>query len=673
MEIDAVRMLKIKVWETTPSYRVLYAAGWRPAYPGIGKGAGQKTERRHSANDLGESPRGVGGERLQMHDMGLQEGWQGQPRGGGLAEAEAELAAGSGCAGKAGMFPPPLPDPLRVLVLGGGEADLLFLRRRAEGFRELKVRFEHAADLENSRQLLLRGEYDLCLLQPWGWEKPWFDLLRGAARNASPGPVLLLSDQQNPVLAAEARAAGAVDCLLLSELSPALLEQAMRYAVERHLLQRCLVRLATYDALSGLPNRRLFQDRLQQALALASRQGKMVGVLVLDLDRFKLINDTLGHGCGDRMLQEVARRLTSYVRRYDTVARMGGDEFVVIFPSLSEGENLGAAAARLLDVLTPPLELDGQEIFPSISVGIALHPFDGGDAETLLTHAHLAMEQAKVAGGNNYRFYSLEMNTQWRQRLTLESRLHRALERGEFLLHYQPQFDLESGRLIGVEALLRWQPPGEEMVFPRHFIPLLEDTGLIAPVGEWVLRTACAQNRLWQQAGLPPVRMSVNLSRRQLQQGDLVARVVEILADTGLDPQFLELELTESTVMQNIQENVEILRRLKDMGVALAIDDFGTGYSSLSCLKHFPLDRLKIDRSFITRIRRDHGDETITRTIILMAHSLKMRVVAEGVERPEQVEFLRANGCDEVQGFLLGRPVGSEEFAARLGQRTTRD
>jgi len=429
--------------------------------------------------------------------------------------------------------------------------------------------------------------------------------------------------------------------------------------------QANLYRLAHHDALTGLPNRLLFVDRLSQAMAQANRNERLVAVMLLDLDRFKAINDTLGHTMGDLLLRNVAERLVSCVREDDTVARLGGDEFTIMLPEIQYIQDAATVAQKILDAFTQPFFLDGHELFIGTSIGIALYPFNE-DLNLLLRDADIAMYEVKQQGGNNYQFYTTEMNTASLRRLSLEGALRRALERGEFVLHYQPQFDLVRNEIVGAEALIRWRHPDLGLLGPMEFIPLAEENGLIIPIGEWALRAACAQNRAWQLAGLPSLRMSVNLSVRQFYQKDLVDTVSRILEQTGLDSRYLELEITESCLMQNTQTTMAMLSEFNRMGVRFAIDDFGTGYSSLAYLKRFPIDTLKIDRSFVCDIGSDPDDAAIVKAIVALTRSLEMRVIAEGVETREQMDFLRAHRCDEIQGYLVSRPLPAEDFAALL-------
>jgi diguanylate cyclase (GGDEF)-like protein/PAS domain S-box-containing protein len=419
---------------------------------------------------------------------------------------------------------------------------------------------------------------------------------------------------------------------------------------------------ANYDALTGLPNRRLFHDRLEQDLKKAHRAGLSVALLFIDLDRFKNINDTLGHEAGDRVLKEVAERLLGCLRASDTVGRLGGDEFVVLLEELPQPLHVAAVAQKILAAVAKPYMLEAQEFHLTASIGISTYPADSDNMQSLLKNADIAMYRAKEQGKNNYQYYSAQMYVHSLERLELDSDLRRALERKEFLLHYQPRIDIVSGRITGMEALVRWQHPTKGLIPPMQFIPLAEETGLIVPIGEWVLKTACARNKSWQEQGLPPLRIAVNLSARQFAHENLLQDVSRVLDETGLNPAALEFEITESMVMHNPEHAVNLLTRLKAMGIHLAIDDFGTGYSSLSYLKRFPLDSVKIDRSFIRDLPGDADDAAITRAIIAMAHSLRLEVIAEGVETEEQLHFLRDHGCDEMQGYYFSEPVPEHEF-----------
>ena len=420
------------------------------------------------------------------------------------------------------------------------------------------------------------------------------------------------------------------------------------------------------DALTGLANRSLLHDRLAQAIAYASRYDHPFWLVFVDLDQFKFINDTLGHRAGDLMLQEIAERLLASVRETDTVARLGGDEFVLVLPERTDGALSTSVIQRIMDAVAEPITVSAHEFFITCSIGVAVFPGDGCEPDALLKHADIAMYRAKETGRNNVQFFTPLMNEQALERLHLEGALRGAIEQNQFILHYQPQVDLASGSIVGMEALLRWQHPELGTVPPGRFIALAEETGLIVPIGAWVIETACRQNKAWQEAGFGGLRMSVNLSARQFAQPDLVASVAKVLTETGLNPNLFEIELTESLVMTDVERAIETLDSLHRLGVFLSIDDFGTGYSSLSYLKRFPIDILKIDQSFVRDISDDPDDAAIVVSIISLAHSLRMSVIAEGVETRGQLEYLQAHDCDQLQGYYFSRPVPAQAFEQLL-------
>jgi diguanylate cyclase (GGDEF)-like protein/PAS domain S-box-containing protein len=423
-----------------------------------------------------------------------------------------------------------------------------------------------------------------------------------------------------------------------------------------------LYHMAHHDPLTQLPNRLLFLDRLGHALELARREGRKIAVLFLDLDRFKNVNDTLGHPTGDKLLQEVAKQIKSRVREEDTLGRLGGDEFVLLIEKLVDEREASMVAQKLLEAFVQPFAVEGHELFLSASIGISLFPMDGQNGATLVRNADTAMYRAKDQGRNNFQFYTHEMTASAIERVALENALRRALERGELLLHYQPQIDLNNGSLIGAEALIRWQHPKMGLVMPGRFIHLAEESGLIRPIGEWVLFNACDQMRQWREQGFILPRIAVNLSGHQLHKDGIVEQVQSVLRGTKLEPDWLELEITESFIMRQAEDAIGMLNQLKELGVQLAIDDFGTGYSSLSYLKRLPVHKLKIDQSFVHGIPDDVNDSSIARAVIALGRSMQLRVIAEGVETEQQQAFLRAEGCDEGQGYLYSRPVSATDF-----------
>ena len=425
-----------------------------------------------------------------------------------------------------------------------------------------------------------------------------------------------------------------------------------------------------YDATTGLPGRTIFHDRLTQALSLARRKGNAVAVMFVSVDYLKLINDTLGKNFGDQLLCIVASRLKGCLRNSDTVARPGRDEFMVLLPEITNADDAARVADKIFTSLNSTFVLGVHELFVNANIGISVYPDDGEDDICLIKDSYAAMQHAAEAGKNTYKFYSPAINVKAFNRMVTENCLRLALRREEFFLHYQPQIDLRTGHVSGFEALVRWDRPNFGVVYPNSFIPFLEESGMILPLGEWVLYSACRQNKLWQESGLKPVRVAVNISARQFQQGDIVDLVRRVLRETGLGPQFLELELTESIFMQNTEISVEALRALRENGVHISIDDFGTGYSSLSYLKYFPISKLKMVEPFVSVIAIHPNDAVIARAIVAMAHSLNMKVIAEGVEREEHLEFLRSLECDEFQGNIFSRPIPAGEAAGFLsGER----
>jgi len=447
---------------------------------------------------------------------------------------------------------------------------------------------------------------------------------------------------------------------------PSSIEGSFVDITERKSAEERVQSLAYFDALTGLPNRVLLQDRLSLALASARRRKSKVALFFLDLDRFKNINDSLGHSSGDLLLKNVAERLKAWVRAEDTIARLGGDEFLVVVNDVKQIADAAVAAQRLMDGLTAEMVIQGYSLSVSCSLGISIYPEHGTEGETLIKHADAAMYTAKESGRNNFQFFTSNMNSQAVERLELENNLRMALDRRELFLMYQPQMDIKSRKIIGVEALLRWQHPEKGLVPPDEFIRIAENSGLIVPIGEWVLRTACSQARKWQDEGLVAVSVAVNVSAVQFRRAGFSELIRQVLVDTGLDPQYLELEVTESLLLSSADVTFSVLQELKNMGLSLAIDDFGTGYSSLSYLKRFPVSKLKVDRSFVRDVALNADDAAITTAIISMAKSLNLKVIAEGVEDEAQLSFLRALQCDEIQGYYFSKPLMADALAGKL-------
>ncbi|UCD35534.1 MAG: EAL domain-containing protein [Nitrospiraceae bacterium] len=573
---------------------------------------------------------------------------------------------------------------IKILLVDDDEDDYLITRDLLSQSKDRIYDLEWVSTYEEALRSIINGEHDACLFDYRLGEYTGLDLLKEAVSAACKAPIIILTGQGERDIDIEALKAGATDYLDKTEITAQLLERSIRYAIERKRTEDRILRMAYYDTLTKLPNRSLFHDRLSKALAHAERYTGNCALLFLDLDNFKRINDTLEHRIGDLLIRGVADRLNHYVRSADTVARqgsgfitntvarLGGDEFTILLTEISTIEDVAKVAQRILVILSQPFILDGHEVFASASIGIAIYPYDGEDMNTLIKNADTAMYHAKDFGKNNFQFYKNSMNATALERLTLENSLRKALERREFVLYYQPRVDIATGRIVGMEALIRWNHHQRGLIQPADFIPLAEETGLIIPIGEWVLKAVCKQNKIWQDSAdiYTPVILSLNLSGLQFRQDTLMKVIEKVLDSTGLDPSFLELEITESVIMKNADTTVVMLNRLKDMGVLISMDDFGTGYSSFSYLKRFPLDNVKIDRSFIRDINENDEDAAIVKAIIVMAHTLNLRVVAEGVESEQQLELLEEFGCDEYQGYFFSRPLPEADVVHFIRKRS---
>jgi len=549
--------------------------------------------------------------------------------------------------------------------------DVLQAFLESEGYK----RFITTTESNRAMEMIVAENPDVLLLDLHMPQVTGFDILTMLRRDARfrHTPVIVLTSATDSDTKLKALQLGASD-FLAKPVDPSELALRLRNTLAAKAYQD---RLTFYDSLTGLPNRRLFMERLLWSLRCAKRENCSGAILHIDLDHFKKINDTLGHEIGDSVLIEVGRRLQGCAPALTVdddegadsqplLSRVGGDEFNLLLPIVPRVEDAVRTSVGIIAAMKEPFSIGGQEVFLTASIGVAVFPNDGDSADTLLKHTGVAMNQAKRQGRNTYEFYSPKMNARALERLKLENELRHALDRDELLPFYQPKVDVRSGRIAGVEVLLRWNHPQRGFVSPVEFIPLAEENGMIIEFGEWILQTACRQNKIWQSAGLPSVRVAVNVSARQFQDGRFLGILRGALTSSGLDPQFLTLELTENTIMENAQENLDTLYAIKEMGVKLSVDDFGTGYSSLSYLKQLPLDELKIDRSFILGIRSENDDAPIVTSIISMAHSLSLRVVMEGIENERQLIFCRERGCDEYQGFLFSKPIPGVEFASRL-------
>lgn len=570
---------------------------------------------------------------------------------------------------------------LKILLVDDDKDDYVITRDLLSEIKELRYDLEWVPTYDAALKAMRANDYDVFLFDYRLGDRTGLDLLRETVANGYKVPVILLTGQGDHEVDVEAMELGASDYLVKGRIDASLLEHSIRYAIEAKRAEEEIIRIAYYDNLTNLPNRILLKDRLKLAVAHCDRYQRLLAMLFLDLDNFKRINDTLGHVVGDLLLKEVANRLVGCVRISDsvarqnideldtTVARLGGDEFTILLSEITDIQDVAKIARRILDAVSQPFLLNNQEVVITVSIGIIIYPSDGDNVDILLKNVDVAMYHAKNQGRNNYQFYRQSLNATAFERLELENHLHKALDRGEFLLYYQPRMDIRTGKIVGMEALLRWQHPDKGMIPPAEFINLAEETGLIVPIGEWVLNTACAQNKAWQAEGIASICMSVNLSGRQFRQQNLSEIVDRVLSDTGLDPRYLELEITESIIMQNVELTIAMFHELKGRGLQISMDDFGTGYSSFSYLTRFPLDVIKIDRSFIRYIPENQNDIAIVKAIIAMSKTLKLTIVAEGVETEQQLEFLLEQGCDAMQGFLFSRPIKAEDASKLLRER----
>ena len=559
---------------------------------------------------------------------------------------------------------------LKILLVDDDEDDYIITRDLLTEIKGMEFDLQWISTYNDALEVIGRHSHDVYLLDYSLGEQTGMDLLRIAIKNGCRAPIILLTGQDNHELDIKAIKTGASDYLVKSEINADLLERSIRYSIERKRTEDDIYRMAYYDPLTSLPNRVLFQDRLKEAVKHLDRSSNVFAVMFLDIDNFKRINDTFGHVVGDILLKEVSTRLAQVIRKSDSVARqhtdnffarLGGDEFTVLLSDIKFVEDASKVAKRINDSMSKPFILGDQELFVTVSTGIAICPDDGKDSDTLLKNADSAMYYAKNQGRNNFQYYMQSMNARALESLTLENDLRKALEKDELLLYYQPQIDIVSGKVIGLEALIRWEHPEKGIISPLDFIPIAEENGLIIPIGEWVLNTACKQSREWQDAGISAIPVSVNVACQQFQQKNFIEIINNALNMSGISPEDLMLEITESTLMQNIDVLSAKMHQITSMGVQLAIDDFGTGYSSLNYLKRFPLHSIKIDRSFVMEISTNPDDAAIVEAIISMAHSLKLELVAEGVETEDQLEFLRGQGCRMVQGYLFRRPLPADD------------
>ncbi|MBI5741110.1 MAG: EAL domain-containing protein [Nitrospirae bacterium] len=567
---------------------------------------------------------------------------------------------------------------VKILLVDDDEDDYIMTRDLISEIEGTRYELTWVTTYDKALEAIDGKNHDIYLVDFHLGERSGLELLREASEKGCRAPIIILTGQADKGLDVQAMRSGAADYLVKGQINAPLLDRSIRYSIERKRSEDDIYRMAYYDILTTLPNRLLFNDRLTQAIALAERHDRLAAMLFLDLDNFKRINDTFGHHMGDDLLKKVAERLRRCMRKgdsltkhgpddpSDTVARLGGDEFTIILCEISRPEDAARVAQRILDALSPQFTLGAYELYVSASIGIAIYPHDGIDADSLLKNADAAMYHAKSEGKKNYQYYRQSMNASALERLTMENHLRKALEREEFVLYYQPQLDMKTGEIVGLEALIRWRQAGNKLIPPGEFIPIAEETGLIIPMSNWILHTACTQRKEWHAAGFPHIPVSINISSQQFQQKNFANTIKKVMEDTDTRPKDIILEITESTLMHNSDAVFTTLYELSKLGLRLSIDDFGTGYSSLSYLKRFPLHAIKIDRSFIKDVNTNPDDAAISKAIISMAHSLKLKVVAEGVETRHQLVFLSEQGCDEIQGFLFSRPVPVEEILKLL-------
>ena len=525
---------------------------------------------------------------------------------------------------------------------------------------------KHSRSLSDALDLIQQNQFQAIILDSHLPDGKSFESIPQFLQFCPDAPILILSSVEEEEQAIQAVKSGVQDYLIKGQTSSSTLCRAVRYAMERQRATQRITQLAHYDHLTGLANRGLFYERLNCAVARCHRNDTAIALMFLDLDHFKDINDTLGHDCGDSLLKTVAARIKKCIREIDTGVRLGGDEFAVLLEQIVSIEDVASIAQRILQLLAQPVIIKQHQLHVTGSLGITIYPWDSANPQELLSHADAAMYRAKAQGGNTHQFYTAGMKTAGLDRSTLEMELSRALSKEEFLLHYQPQMNLCTKQVIGMEALLRWHHPYQGLIGPNHFIPQAEENGMIIPIGEWVLRTASKQAKYWEKQGFPAPHVAVNLSARQIHQGNLPALMQDILKHSHLDPEHLKLELTETFLIHETEETIQTLRELKAMGIHLYIDDFGAGYASLRYLKSFPIDGIKLDQSLIQNLPHSTNDAAIVMAVISLAKAIGLQVIAEGVESQEQVDFLEEYGCDAMQGYWIAPPLPANESTQHM-------
>lgn len=563
-----------------------------------------------------------------------------------------------------------MAEEIKILLVEDNDADSRYLKEMLHDAAAGKHHVSIVHTAEEAIVSLKEQGFDIVLTDLDLPDTNGLDIISSIQMASSEVPIVVLTGQTNEKLALEIIQMGAQDYLVKGQGDGYLINRVIDYSIERKKDLEELSHLANYDSLTGLANRLLFRERLDRALIRADRNKSLVALFVIDLDRFKNVNDTLGHDAGDKLLIDVADRLKKCTRSGDTIARLGGDEFTIIMEDIKDIDDAITIAEKVLAFMQEKFIIKNNDIFVTPSIGLTIYPIDNSNATSLFINADDAMYNAKKSGRNCYRFFTADMNAHLVKRIKLETKLRRAIENQEFVLYYQPKFNVNEQYPIGAEALIRWNDPEEGLISPALFIPLAEETGLIGPITDWVIKEACTQNSKWQQQGYKPIRMAINLSPKQFNQKNIVSRIFNQIINSDLSLKYVELEVTESALVEDVEKSCEIMMELKKWGVHISIDDFGTGYSSLSYLKKFPLDTLKIDQSFVRDIMQDSDDAAIVTAIIAMAKNLKFNVIAEGVENQKQLDYLAAHGCNEVQGYFTGKPVPAEEFEQLLVKKS---
>lgn len=555
---------------------------------------------------------------------------------------------------------------ISLLLVEDDPKEALVIKNMLKEGLQNQFTLEHSRSLSHALDLLKQSQFQGIILDSHLPDGKSFESIPQFLQLCPDAPILILSGVEEEDQAIQAVKSGAQDYLIKGQTSSSTLCRAIRYAMERQRATQRITQLAHYDHLTGLANRGLFYERLNCAVARCHRNDTAIALMFLDLDHFKDINDTLGHECGDSLLKTVAARIKKCIREIDTGVRLGGDEFAVLLEQIVSIEDVASVAQRILHLLAQPVIIKQHQLHVTGSLGITIYPWDGANSQELLSHADAAMYRAKAQGGNTYQFYTAGMKTAGLDGSTLEMELSRALAKEEFLLHYQPQMNLCTKQVIGMEALLRWHHPYQGLIGPNHFIPQAEENGMIIPIGEWVLRTASKQAKYWEKQGFPAPHVAVNLSARQIHQGNLPALIQDILTHSHLDPENLKLELTETFLIHETDETIQTLREIKAMGVHLYIDDFGAGYASLRYLKSFPVDGIKLDQSLIQNLPQSPNDAAIVIAVISLAKALGLLVIAEGVETQEQADFLEEHGCDAMQGYWIAPPLPANESTQHM-------